>query len=393
MLSAISSAVQGGSELQSTITPSCDGVKCTWPEFETLGTCWSCKDIADQLQHGCLNFTQMQSDYTLAQYTYGYHCGFTIGPFLDEKDFYGYPNQSMMYTYYDPTGKSYSSIMTVYSDPSIAADGQNPLVRFNAVISPDGYQGLNQTPVAATCRLDYCVRSIKASYENGVLTENVTSSTDLKWDNTINYDGWALKLGDKRFHAAWDPALRDYVGASFLGRAYIKPDDADITWGLINMPSEPFVLSDDAIQASLQGVYRSFSQPPNNISVIVDRLASVMSNNIRTQKSNGTVQVEGTAWATETHVHVRWLWLLYPITLQTLSLVFLAWTMLRQNRSKLAIWKSSSLAALFHMDVSPRGEDHALLRRSELEQKASTIKVILSEKEGRWLIRRKDANL
>lgn len=377
MLSAISSAIQGGDELSSAIAPSCDGVKCTWPDFETLGLCWTCEDITASLRHQCVNVTQQQYDSTLAIYRYGYHCGYTI--------------EDALYTYYDPTGDSYASIMTVFSNDTVTADRQRyPLVRFNAAISADGYQGLNETPVAAGCRLDYCVKTISASYDNGALTEHVTTSTNLLWDDSINYDGWALERSDRRFHVTYNPDLRDYLGASLLGRAYVKPEEPGITWGFVNMPLQNSVLSDDAVVASLQGVYRSFSQLPNNISVLTDRIATAMSNNIRTHKGNGTLQVVGTAWGTETHVRVRWLWLLYPIILHALSLIFLTWTMFRQSRSKIPVWKSSSLAALFHTEVFPRGESCALLQRSLMEEKAAQINVVLSEKEGGWHIRSED---
>ncbi len=391
MLGAISSAIQGGKELSSAIAPSCDGIKCTWEDFDTLAMCWTCEDLTASLRHQCVNNTQTQEDFTIASYKYGYHCGYTTAEELSTydptPDLYGYTTVDELYTYYDPTGESYGAIMTVISNDTFVRDKPYPLLRFDAAISAGGYQGLNQTPIATRCRLDYCVKKVSASYEGGALTEHVTSSTNLNFVDTTEYDGWILEQRNRTFHVPEDPVLRDYLLESLQGRAYVKPDEPDIAWGTIYMPTQSAVLSDDAIIASLQGVYKSFSESPHNISVLTARLASAMSNNIRTHKGNGTLQVIGTVWTTETHVQVRWLWLLYPIILQALSLIFLIWTMIRQSRSNIAIWKSSSLAALFHTEVFPRGEGCALLQRSLMEEKAARINVVLSEKEGGWHIR------
>jgi hypothetical protein len=46
-------------------------------------------------------------------------------------------------------------------------------------------------------------------------------------------------------------------------------------------------------------------------------------------------------------LHIRWLWLIYPITILILGLGFLIATMVVTRRSRVGAWKSSPLALLF----------------------------------------------
>ena len=49
-----------------------------------------------------------------------------------------------------------------------------------------------------------------------------------------------------------------------------------------------------------------------------------------------------------TVISVRWPWLIFPITLQFFCVIFLAWTMVQTKRRCLPVWKSSTVATLFH---------------------------------------------
>ncbi|KAH8202000.1 hypothetical protein TruAng_003843 [Truncatella angustata] len=51
----------------------------------------------------------------------------------------------------------------------------------------------------------------------------------------------------------------------------------------------------------------------------------------------------GTAWTGDTFVHVRWLWLILPMALEVLTLMFLVGTIIQSNHSGLPGWKSSTL--------------------------------------------------
>lgn len=60
-----------------------------------------------------------------------------------------------------------------------------------------------------------------------------------------------------------------------------------------------------------------------------------------------TASVSGTATQCYVIVEVRWIWLIYPLTLLVLSLVSLIATILETHMRHMAVWKESSLPLLY----------------------------------------------
>ncbi|KAJ9615109.1 hypothetical protein H2200_001183 [Cladophialophora chaetospira] len=58
--------------------------------------------------------------------------------------------------------------------------------------------------------------------------------------------------------------------------------------------------------------------------------------------------VPGTVWGQKVFVHVRWAWLSLPVALTFGAIAFLATTAHQTRRQHLPLWKSSSLATLYH---------------------------------------------
>lgn len=76
-----------------------------------------------------------------------------------------------------------------------------------------------------------------------------------------------------------------------------------------------------------------------------------MSNRVRDLDMRGGVS-KGQTMGTESYIKVRWAWLLYPVTLWTLSLVFLVCIAVRSKRGEkrwgMRAWGASPLAVLFY---------------------------------------------
>jgi hypothetical protein len=65
-----------------------------------------------------------------------------------------------------------------------------------------------------------------------------------------------------------------------------------------------------------------------------------------TNDTDGTASdrfAAGTVWTSEAIVHVRWLWMILPIILEVLTLIFLLSTILQSHKCGLPGWKSSTL--------------------------------------------------
>ncbi|KAI9794806.1 MAG: hypothetical protein M1816_002934 [Peltula sp. TS41687] len=75
-------------------------------------------------------------------------------------------------------------------------------------------------------------------------------------------------------------------------------------------------------------------------------IAQRMTDSIRNGRN--ATRAEGTAFMQESYVHVRWSWLAFPAGLLLASAGVLVMCILYSKRRKIVLWKSSSLALLFH---------------------------------------------
>ncbi|KAI4119578.1 MAG: hypothetical protein LQ345_000575 [Seirophora villosa] len=125
----------------------------------------------------------------------------------------------------------------------------------------------------------------------------------------------------------------------------------------------------------------------SNLTKRINNLAASMTNNIREQDDHVSDPAQGIAWTNETYVHVRWAWFAFPATLILISSSFLVGVILETSYRDVMIWKSSTLALLFHgrgLDLSSPS-DQPVKHLSSMSTKASSIKAeLLETPEGGW---------
>jgi hypothetical protein len=121
--------------------------------------------------------------------------------------------------------------------------------------------------------------------------------------------------------------------------SYIEP------WSWQNYPTEQYFSS--AYRHAL--VNGSLENTLNNVAAALT---------VALQRAGGS-RVHGQTAVTEAYIHVHWFWIVYPAAILLLGLVFVAWIIIASgggNRevSGASLWKSSSLALLYHglVDVS-----------------------------------------
>lgn len=87
--------------------------------------------------------------------------------------------------------------------------------------------------------------------------------------------------------------------------------------------------------------------PSSDIAQHVDRLATVITNNMRQSSSDA---ITGKAFSQETYVEVRWVWLILPLALLGLTLIFLLGTVIRTSieSDRVGVWKNSAIATLLY---------------------------------------------
>ncbi len=87
--------------------------------------------------------------------------------------------------------------------------------------------------------------------------------------------------------------------------------------------------------------------------------------------------VNGTAWALETYVHVRWGWLAFLGVQIALCIVFLVFTIVATHRSGTMVLKSSPLAALMALNPGSREVVGGFGADPDMKQRAATYRAVL----------------
>jgi hypothetical protein len=87
--------------------------------------------------------------------------------------------------------------------------------------------------------------------------------------------------------------------------------------------------------------------------------------------------VEGTAWAIETYVHVRWGWLAFLGAQIAICIAFLVFTIAATHVSGTMVLKSSPLAALMALGQSGRDVVGNLSTEADMKQRAARYRAKL----------------
>ena len=92
--------------------------------------------------------------------------------------------------------------------------------------------------------------------------------------------------------------------------------------------------------------------------------------------------IHGAALTPTVFVKVRWPWFAYPVTLAVLSAMFLAVTIIFSLEGDKLVWKSSSIALLFHPLEGFNAEELEMSREDEMEAAAEKLQVRLTREDG-----------
>jgi hypothetical protein len=277
-----------------------------------------------------------------------------------------------------------SPLMTTFFGGSINYKHINyPFIDALIVSSADGSTASvhrNERPVAQECMLTWCVKSIMSSYSEGNYEEKVLNTF---YNVTEASDPYPWIVSDATYFGepAWDVFVRD----NFT----IYPPSMDARDRGYGVSNETFartsVLFDNMFPSSIT-VAHAAAQPlwkvdiqddqlnlrpvdycpwlaPNDVGRYIGRLATAMTNIVRSHRSNEFVS--GNAYSRVTFIAVHWGWMSLPLALLLLSLVFLVATMIKTSKGRdgeMVMWKTSTLPALMYglpkdiqRDLSPSG--------------------------------------
>jgi hypothetical protein len=219
-------------------------------------------------------------------------------------------------------------------------------------------------PIAQECVLSWCVKTIISSYDYGVYDEEIvethvnTTAGPFPWITFPFVD--ESGIGSDIFYLQdINIAGTTSDGRTFSGYGTDNETTLPVIQGFIDI-FPAFTTVNDTFNSPVMRnmVYRealAFNRlldfnpwlAPNNVSRHMERLATAMTNVIRSSPSN--TMITGTAFSLETYVAVHWEWLSFPFILLLLSLVFLLSTIRKTSKqSGIGVWKTSAMPTLIY---------------------------------------------
>jgi hypothetical protein len=366
----------------------CPTSNCTWEPFQTLGVCGTCDDsIQQELSFGCYehaaDWVKEVDPANVTSFINITACGYWVNA--------SSPSRVLMSGYsVDPVTNLPEEALEMrilplvdemtrapaYGDGSLRFKNvRNPIVDFFVVGASGGrgsvYQ--NVTPIAHECVLQWCVQTVETSAYWGKLSQNITSTwqeekpagnDEYSW-NVIYVDGEMFDYTYERNISLTPPEQAQNAYSALMPNITFSIDNTTVLQTVFLMDDfAPLLVSLDSASAQAQVKYeipeyagfrtREISENPwMNMTEHIQTLAQIMSAAMRISTGNtGQIDImNGTAWDLRVHVEIRWPWIIMPLVLLGLSLIFLVATVIKSSKeeSLVGIFKTSALAILFNV--------------------------------------------
>ena len=378
----------------STVTPDCPSGNCTWIPYQTLAACSQCVDITDLVKFSESNKQVPSCDLGNIKTP----CLWTLPNSLS----LGYAGDDADFKAHDTSVLNTSGTL-----PPITLDRVGSAIVNFSLLAINSKNGGGQ-PLATECSLYWCINTYNATVNNTVFNETFRSS----WYNATS----ALPLADlagktysisngTSFYNITPPTgaaksqaninltnlemeSQSYSNDVFDEEDYLVDTSVSTTIGSWLGPLLSGNATPDIVPESSSDVIELFIGNLTQVPAIFDRLAQYLTIAFRAGDEDpvqnpGMAQALGVTWQSETIVRVRWAWLSLPAALLAASLVFLGATVLGTTRGRVGIWKSSTLALLFH-GLGERGEEGVggVEHVVGMEERARRMWVRLDEGEG-----------
>jgi len=363
---------------------SCPTSNCTWPEYETLAVCSSCEEVSHLLDitYSCMDNATIdwsvswQGPLSDVPYPTGTVCGHWLnatsdaplllsGYVADVQNGSSPPHETLLVRtiplsdfntkdpYYGVGSVNFKHIRNPILDALIAS----------AVGGSDSVYD-KKAPVVHECLLSWCVQTMKSSYDWGKYTENVTSTF---LDVSSEPGPWPWLVSGEVFEYTQNVALTPPTASAsrsnntVVNATYTIDRDTIFNTMIIFDDFFPSFYTDENNSGGGLLRFRNYAggpstrplafnawEAPNDLSKHMERLATALTNLIRS--SNKKEMTPGEAYNKQNFVSVRWEWLTLPIGLLCISFVFLAATVAKSavERDRVGVWKTSAYATLLY---------------------------------------------
>lgn len=424
--------------------PYCPTGNCTWQPFQSVEWCSKCGDVSQELHAMDCNFTLGNAISNLKDnQTEALNCTLSLAAGRTMVTQVNVSTQSTINGNDESTlfviGMDWSPVTLLYGVPNSDDDSNNstvsyfqgqheilgennPLVSLLFVTFGDvngGRPANNSTTLpqllqSTLCVLSPCLRTYNISMANGELSSHVLEE-DYGVLNTINEGGlcWrptSVKNDDIPMEERGGRGVQGNIKSNSSNMAWCNLGSDSLNWayqihvplagrtsnmlGILPAGTDMYYevllgfaydASDNHVLDTLLGDNQPL--PPSEVMAgIADALTYANLHpgpSVYGTPENLVNLVPGTVWGQKVFVRVRWAWFSLPILLNFVAILFLALTAYATRRQHLPLWKSSTLAMLYHglaeglVDPN-RGYENA----SDMDSDAKGVHVRLDSSEG-----------
>ncbi|PNP44147.1 hypothetical protein TGAMA5MH_04434 [Trichoderma gamsii] len=331
-----------------TATAHCSTGNCTWSSYQTLGFCNTCKNLTSQLKRKKLHIIPnnlKDEAYITNTYVLPNDFGLTgiqPGDMINQVGFMitnGILNVSTINTPENWASVAFSNRGSVLTSvlAVAAAPGTIPEQPDQTMTEMKMTGSMYAAPVAYECLLQFCVRTMNATFVNGTLHETVLST----WTNETQGI-----VPETRHYVLRPPGSSDEFKASSASR------DAMIPWLNSLLVGSAYSSNLDAFDSGsssdlIRMVRTAMNTSETGFPDLMDNLAHSMSLSLRSAAYQPS-PTNGLAFSPVSHAVVTWEWLILPAFELIASLVFLVLVTLRTRKAGLVPWTNNILAIFYH---------------------------------------------
>ncbi|RPB17792.1 hypothetical protein P167DRAFT_569531 [Morchella conica CCBAS932] len=295
----------------------CPSGGCVFNTFTTLGICSECNDATSQIIQLC----DSDNSYCTAS-------------------FQGL--QAFSWSASSSTELNTLLNQSSITNSSVPSNVKSPFARTAHLQAEYGTDGsLPPRYTATECAIYYCVKEIQANVTNGTYTETVLTALENTNHNPITTSGDMTITGAAANESflITAPAHASLVGSHGLAAALTGSARSS---------------ANSTTQLFTSDILRGFAQDPD-IARTMERVSTALTNRLRNLDRTAQ-KAMGESYTVQSFIRVRWMWLLYPVTLWTASLVFLICVVVETRGRGMRAWGASQLALVWYgLDAETRG--------------------------------------
>ncbi|EPS45500.1 hypothetical protein H072_492 [Dactylellina haptotyla CBS 200.50] len=375
------------------VDPICSSGDCAWPTYGSLGVCVEIVNLSATTNTTLLDWLDVV--FVLRVETSDYGSAFDL---VASQKIEGYAAALVPAPVpISATEFKETQFQTVIGQFFLAYFHE-PIQLTTADLAKAQYIGISMylcTQSFSTTVKDGIQNTSEIAYTADIVSKSTEESTNSAWNGALNGNATdvceAGKSGDtitlaSPMGSSNETYAIDFCTASYLSELFVIGTSGAIFLGLDHKVVESVGQISEAMGTALYGEFNSSMIPDpstqfENVRYLMDNIAKSLTNYLRnegmTYLNQDNATVVGTAYALQTFVKIRWIYLLFIMIQLGLTIIILFFTIFATYRSKIQILKGNHWANMYILSEEVKNMLGDVGNMEQVAKKARDIDVKL----------------